>query len=313
MAEAWLSPLDVDVHSRTTVDEDLERAVASSGAYARVARAQAFTRDDFASPEARIAALSVDGSMTASSSFVPKVVIVGVGSEAGADACEAAARAVSARTRGVVIASDAREMTRRAPHSGTGEKTHASFLTPSASSPQSSCTMYEDIERRVVFVETRCELAAAGARAWAKEVLRACGCVADAPTRVLILTGCSEHETSEAEMSHELIDTVQAYALETSAVKANAAAWPPAPRALPIGVFLPSNGAAALLAMCEMLNIEARAVAIPESEPVRVMFAGADVNAARQAAAHAAEVLGFEFTCEFKTRRAPIRADNVYA
>lgn len=114
-------------------------------------------------------------------------------------------------------------------------------------------------------------------------------------------------------MSHELIDSVQAYALETSAVKANAAAWPPAPRPLPIGVFLPSNGAAALLTMCEMLNIEARAVAIPESEPVRVMFAGADVNAARQAAAHAAEVLGFEFTCEFKTRRAPIRADNVYA
>jgi len=316
MAEAWVSPLDVDVHSRTTVDEDLERAVASSGAYARAARAQAFTRDDFASPEARIAALSVDGSTTTTSSpssFVPKVVIVGVGSEAGADACEAAARAVSARTRGVVIASDAREMTRRAPHSGTGEKTHASFLTPSVSSPQSSCTMYEDIERGVIFVETRCELVAAGARAWAKEVLRACGCVAGAPTRVLILTGCSELETSEAEMSHELIDSVQAYALETSAVKANAAAWPPAPRPLPIGVFLPSNGAAALLTMCEMLNIEARAVAIPESEPVRVMFAGADVNAARQAAAHAAEVLGFEFTCEFKTRRAPIRADNVYA
>ena len=129
MAEAWLSPLDVDVHSRTTVDEDLERAVASSGAYARAARAQAFTRDDFASPEARIAALSVDGSMTSSSSssFVPKVVIVGVGSEAGADACEAAARAVSARTRGVVIASDARDDASRAAFRHRGENARVVF------------------------------------------------------------------------------------------------------------------------------------------------------------------------------------------
>ena len=65
---------------------------------------------------------------------------------------------------------------------------------------------------------------AGGARAWAREILRASGVVSGDGTvsktsDVLIVTSCSEHETSEAEMSLGAIDAVTAYGLDTTALR----------------------------------------------------------------------------------------------
>ena len=65
---------------------------------------------------------------------------------------------------------------------------------------------------------------------------------------VLIVTSCSEHETSEAEMSLGAIDAVTAYGLDTTALRVESPpTWPSPPRSLPVGVLLRSNGASALL------------------------------------------------------------------
>ena len=118
----------------------------------------------------------------------------------------------------------------------------------------------------------------------------------------------------EVEMSLGAIDAVTAYGLDTTALRVESPpTWPSPPRSLPVGVLLRSNGASALLNACEMFGIRARVVAIPESEPVRAMYGGADVEAAREAAAQASALLGVELACDFKARLAPTRAENVYA
>ena len=139
-------------------------------------------------------------------------------------------------------------------------------------------------------------------------------CEEGGETKVLALTSCSDHETSEAEMSLGAIDRVVAYALDTTRVRMDRdGAWPASPRPLPVGLLLRSNGAAAIASACEALGVAARVIAIPESEPVRVIHGGADVGASREAAAHASALVGCAVECEFKPRMAPTRAENLYA
>lgn len=313
MSRAWISPLDVDVFSRCAHDDDIERSSEREMSYVTAKRARAFTTSDFAS-----------SARDARSSSANDVVVVGVGSATGVECVSAGARASNAHATGSgLFAIDERDgdhwrggrlRATRARGDGTTRSessTRASGVTARASSA-SSCLIYEDEGRRHAFVETSGDVARAGARAWANEVLRATRC-RSGTTKVLVVTRCSEHDTSEGEMSHGAIDEVQCYGLETSAAKATRGEWPEAPRALPVGVFLPCDGAAALLAACEMRNISARALAIPESEPVRVLYGGADINSTRAAVRQIGALIGHEFEYEIKILRKPLRAENVYA
>ena len=234
------------------------------------------------------------------------VVIASVGSEAGRALARACVDAAAASRRGVVVA-------------GGVDVSNAGF---GAVDDASWTTVYEgfvDGRGRTVVATTEADASPACARAWAREILRASGVVSGDGTvsktsDVLIVTSCSEHETSEAEMSLGAIDAVTAYGLDTTALRVESPpTWPSPPRSLPVGVLLRSNGASALLNACEMFGIRARVVAIPESEPVRAMYGGADVQAAREAAAQASALLGVELACDFKARLAPTRAENVYA
>jgi hypothetical protein len=295
---AWTSPLDlvdegVDF-ARSRVDARAEREAANSGAYEVSRRARAYVRGDFD-----------DGGGASTASAV--VVVVSVGSEAGGTLARACVEAAALSRAGTVVAGDA-----DVSNAGFGGASDASWTT-----------VYEgsvDGRGRMTVATTEADASPACARAWAREILRASGvvsrdgAVSKTTSDVLIVTSCSEHETSEAEMSLGAIDAVTTYGLDTTALRAESPpTWPPAPRPLPVGVLLRSNGASALLNACEMFGIRARVVAIPESEPVRAMYGGADVGAAREAAAHASALLGVELACEFKARLAPTRAENLYA
>lgn len=295
---AWTSPLDlvdegVDF-ARSRVDARAEREAANSGAYEVSRRARAYVRGDFD-----------DGGGASNASAV--VVVVSVGSEAGGTLARACVEAAALSRAGTVVAGDA-----DVSNAGFGGANDASWTT-----------VYEgsvDGRGRMTVATTEADASPACARAWAREILRASGvvsrdgAVSKTTSDVLIVTSCSEHETSEAEMSLGAIDAVTTYGLDTTALRAESPpTWPPAPRPLPVGVLLRSNGASALLNACEMFGIRARVVAIPESEPVRAMYGGADVGAAREAAAHASALLGVELACEFKARLAPTRAENLYA
>jgi len=295
---AWTSPLDlvdegVDF-ARSRVDARAEREAANSGAYEVSRRARAYVRGDFD-----------DGGGASTASAV--VVVVSVGSEAGGTLARACVEAAALSRAGTVVAGDA-----DVSNAGFGGANDASWTT-----------VYEgsvDGRGRMTVATTEADASPACARAWAREILRASGvvsrdgAVSKTTSDVLIVTSCSEHETSEAEMSLGAIDAVTTYGLDTTALRAESPpTWPPAPRPLPVGVLLRSNGASALLNACEMFGIRARVVAIPESEPVRAMYGGADVGAAREAAAHASALLGVELACEFKARLAPTRAENLYA
>ena len=92
-------------------------------------------------------------------------------------------------------------------------------------------TVYEgfvDGRGRTAVATTEADASPACARAWAREILRASGVVSGDGTvsktsDVLIVTSCSEHETSEAEMSLGAIDAVTAYGLDTTALRVVAA------------------------------------------------------------------------------------------
>ena len=296
---AWTSPLDlvdegVDF-ARSRVDARAEREGANSGAYEASRRARAYVRGDFDG-----------GASNAAAANASVVVVVSVGSEAGGTLARACAEAAALSRAGTVVAGDA-----DVSNAGFGGANDASWTT-----------VYEgsvDGRGKMTVATTEADASPACARAWAREILRASGVVSrdgavSKTSDVLIVTSCSEHETSEAEMSLGAIDAVTTYGLDTTALRAESPpTWPPAPRALPVGVLLRSNGASALLNACEMFGIRARVVAIPESEPVRAMYGGADVGAAREAAAHASALLGVELACDFKARLAPTRAENLYA
>ena len=295
---AWTSPLDlvddgVDF-ARSRVNARAEREAANSGAYEASRRARAYGWGDF------------DGVVDEGEASSEVVVIASVGSEAGRALARACVDAAAASRRGVVVA-------------GGVDVSNAGF---GAVDDASWTTVYEgfvDGRGRTAVATTEADASPAGARAWAREILRASGVVSGDGTvsktsDVLIVTSCSEHETSEAEMSLGAIDAVTAYGLDTTALRVESPpTWPSPPRSLPVGVLLRSNGASALLNACEMFGIRARVVAIPESEPVRAMYGGADVQAAREAAAQASALLGVELACDFKARLAPTRAENVYA
>ena len=295
---AWTSPLDlvddgVDF-ARSRVDARAEREAANSGAYEASRRARAYGWGDF------------DGVVDEEGASSEVVVIASVGSEAGRALARACVDAAAASRRGVVVA-------------GGVDVSNAGF---GAVDDASWTTVYEgfvDGRGRTAVATTEADASPACARAWAREILRASGVVSGDGTvsktsDVLIVTSCSEHETSEAEMSLGAIDAVTAYGLDTTALRVESPpTWPSPPRSLPVGVLLRSNGASALLNACEMFGIRARVVAIPESEPVRAMYGGADVEAAREAAAQASALLGVELACDFKARLAPTRAENVYA
>jgi len=295
---AWTSPLDlvdegVDF-ARSRVDARAEREAANSGAYEASRRARAYGWGDF------------DGVVDEGEASSVVVVIASVGSEAGRALARACVDAAAASRRGVVVA-------------GGVDVSNAGF---GAVDDASWTTVYEgfvDGRGRTAVATTEADASPACARAWAREILRASGVVSGDGTvsktsDVLIVTSCSEHETSEAEMSLGAIDAVTAYGLDTTALRVESPpTWPSPPRSLPVGVLLRSNGASALLNACEMFGIRARVVAIPESEPVRAMYGGADVEAAREAAAQASALLGVELACDFKARLAPTRAENVYA
>ena len=294
---AWTSPLDlvdegVDF-ARSRVDARAEREAANSGAYEASRRARAYARGDF------------DGVVDEGEAS-SEVVIASVGSEAGRALARACVDAAAASRRGVVVA-------------GGVDVSNAGF---GAVDDASWTTVYEgfvDGRGMTAVATTEADASPACARAWAREILRASGVVSGDGTvsktsDVLIVTSCSEHETSEAEMSLGAIDAVTAYGLDTTALRVESPpTWPSPPRSLPVGVLLRSNGASALLNACEMFGIRARVVAIPESGPVRAMYGGADVEAAREAAAQASALLGVELACDFKARLAPTRAENVYA
>jgi hypothetical protein len=223
-----------------------------------------------------------------------------VGGEAARTIARAVVRGVGARRFGAVMRADA----------------DGAATALGAEDEDAWTTLYESAEGapRVVIAETLIDPSPHAARAWARETLRACGCDAGVGTKVLALTSCSEHETSEAETTRGAIDRVVAYGLDTTRVRMDRdGAWPTAPRPLPVGLLLRSNGAAAVASACEALGVAARVIAIPESEPVRVIHGGADVGAAREAAAHASALVGCAVECEFKPRLAPIRAENLYA
>ena len=287
---AWTSPLELgdDGHdfARTRIDERLERALAGRrGTYARKSLARAFVAD------------AREGAPRAA----PRGVVVAVDSEAGREIARAVVRGTRGKKYGAVLSADA----------DCGEA-----ALGAEDGDDAWTTLYESGEGapRVVIAETLKDISPTGARAWARETLRACGCEEGGETKVLALTSCSEHETSEAEMSLGAIDRVVAYALDTTRVRMDRdGAWPASPRPLPVGLLLRSNGAAAIASACEALGVAARVIAIPESEPVRVIHGGADVGASREAAAHASALVGCAVECEFKPRMAPTRAENLYA
>lgn len=283
----WISPLDLADESvdfaRTRVDESLERELASGGLYARRRVATAFVgrSDDVARA-------------------APDALVVAVGSEAARAIALGVAVASNASAYGVVARADADASSARF-GSACGDA-----LTTLRRGTIGTMT--------VVVAETSADATATSAREWARETLRACGVERGSKTRVLALTACSEHETSEAEMSLGELERVAAYGLDTTALRAvGDSAWPPMPRAFPVGVLLRSNGAAALMTACEALGVAARAVAIPESEPVRAMYGGADIDAVREAATQASALLGCDVRYEYAPRMAPSRAENVYA
>lgn len=295
---AWTSPLDLHDDSvdfaRNRVDEDAERARAR-GTYAASARARA-----------------LGGIVDADDA--PDVCVVAVGSDAARAIALGCARACEGTRRGAVVtsASDAGGRATRA--SALGE--WARFGSACAASVT---TIHVGRRARgtgaVAIAETRGDVSGTCARAWARETLRACGVRGGSKTKVLALTSCSETETSEAEMTAGEIDRVVAYGLDTGALRAEleGSAWPAPPRAYPVGRLLESVGASALMSACDALGVAARVVAIPESEPVRVLYCGADLNAVNEAAAHASALLGRVVEHDYKPRLAPMRAENVYA
>lgn len=301
------SPLDVAeedggaAFTRLKVDETLERNLAESGAYDARRRATAY----------RVGCFDGTFETTTTSVTVPLTLVVTTGSETGWEVCRASANATSARVVGSVACGD-------------GDATTSGLMSDSAGSPLTTIressgsgggggdtTMTNDSKTLRAFASAMGGPTSTSARAWAEATLDACGC--DASTKVLIFTSCAEHDTTEAEIRRRVIEKPCAYALETTAARAARSDWPKSPRALPLGVLIPSAGASAMLSACEMRGIAARLIAIPESEPVRVMFGGADPAAAEEARAQCAEFLGVSLACEFKTRLNPMRAENVYA
>lgn len=283
----WISPLDLADDSidfaRTRADERVERELASSGLYARRRIARAFV------------GRPVDDAVAA-----PDALVVAVGSESARAIALGVVAASNATSRGVVARADA----------------DASDARFGSACDDALTTLHRGMigASTVMVAETSADATATSAREWARETLRACGVEEGSKTRVLALTACSEHETSEAEMSLGELERVEAYGLDSTTLRASGDdAWPPMPRAFPVGVLLRSNGAAALMSACEALGVAARVVAIPESEPVRVMYGGADVNAVRDAAAQVSALLGCDVHYEYAPRAAPMRAENVYA
>lgn len=289
--------------TRLKVDETLERNLAESGAYDARRRATAYRVGCFDGKET---------TTTTTMTTVPTTLVVTTGSETGWEVCRASASATSARVVGSVACGD-------------GDATTSGLMSDSDSvgSPLTtiresdggdgggSDTTTNDSKTLRAFASAMGGPTSTSARAWAEATLDACGC--DASTKVLIFTSCAEHDTTEAEIRRRVIEKPCAYALETTAARAARSDWPKSPRALPLGVLIQSAGAAAMLSTCEMRGIAARLIAIPESEPVRVMFGGADPAAAEEARAQCAEFLGVSLSCEFKTRLKPMRAENVYA
>ena len=306
----WSSPLDVAeddggaAFTRSRVDETLERSLAQSGAYDGRRRATAYTVGCF------------DGSARSSSSTVAStLVVVTTGSETGWEVCGASAAATRARVVGSVACGDGDATT--SGFTGVGSRNEKLRDDDVSGSPLTTIRAASgdgkggENSKTFAFASATGGPTATSARAWAEATLGACGC--DASTKVLILTACAEHDTTEAEIRRRVIEKPCAYALETTATRVARSDWPKSPRALPLGVLIPSAGASALLSACEMRGIAARLIAIPESEPVRVMFGGADPAAAEEARAQCAEFLGVSLACEFKTRLSPMRAENVYA
>lgn len=300
------SPLDVAeedggaAFTRLKVDETLERSLAASGAYDARRRATAYRVGCFDGKETTPTTTSV--------TTVPSTLVVTTGSETGWEVCRASASATSARVVGSVACGDGDATT-----SGlmSDSDSVGSPLTTIQESDGSGDTTTNDSKTLRAFASAMGGPTSTSARAWAEATLDACGC--DASTKVLIFTSCAEHDTTEAEIRRRVIEKPCAYALETTAARASRSDWPKSPRALPLGVLIPSAGASAMLSACEMRGIAARLIAIPESEPVRVMFGGADPAAAEEARAQCAEFLGVSLSCEFKTRLNPMRAENVYA
>ena len=243
---------------------------------------------------------------------MPSTLVVTTGSETGWEVCRASASATSARVVGSVACGDGDATTSGLMSDSVGSPLTTIRESDGSGSGGGDTTMTTNHSKTLrAFASAMGGPTSTSARAWAEATLDACGC--DASTKVLIFTSCAEHDTTEAEIRRRVIEKPCAYALETTAARAARSDWPKSPRALPLGVLIPSAGASAMLSACEMRGIAARLIAIPESEPVRVMFGGADPAAAEEARAQCAEFLGVSLACEFKTRLKPMRAENVYA
>lgn len=301
------SPLDVAeedggaAFTRLKVDETLERNLAESGAYDARRRATAYRVGCFDGKET-----------TTTTTTVPSTLVVTTGSETGWEVCRASASATSARVVGSVACGDGDATTSGLMSDSVGSPLTTIRESDGSGSGGGDTTMTTNHSKTLrAFASAMGGPTSTSARAWAEATLDACGC--DASTKVLIFTSCAEHDTTEAEIRRRVIEKPCAYALETTAARAARSDWPKSPRALPLGVLIPSAGASAMLSACEMRGIAARLIAIPESEPVRVMFGGADPAAAEEARAQCAEFLGVSLACEFKTRLKPMRAENVYA
>ena len=195
---AWTSPLDlvddgVDF-ARSRVDARAEREAADSGAYEASRRARAYARGDFDGV--------VDEGEAAS------VVIASVGSEAGRGRARAR-RGGGDSTRVVVAearASRTRDWVRRTMRRGR-RCTKGSWTEEGGRRWR---------RRRRTRAGGR---QGVGERNFTSERRRSGDGTVSKTSDVLIVTSCSEHETSEAEMSLGAIDAVTAYGLDTTALR----------------------------------------------------------------------------------------------